>query len=291
MATLSIKQRFNSIKQDKISDQAKKALQLMKEATDNFKDEEAVAKIRPKFDALFEKIKIAKPEAIKGEPTKETKKAPTPSQTKSVRSAASSLSLTAKKRIMEAKKERARQGITTKKLDILKDGKIKAIKKTGRRISQGLKGNQFKDKSEAKGNVYYEYRNNRYDKRPDSKPRLEKGGMMAKGGWIKSDEQEDFYYYSTPDKKIKTPFWYSVHEVKDIGNKETLYWIVQRGGTNDLGYVKNYAHKKFESRNKAFDYVKSWAKDIVNKYKSSPNKLSSGGMMANGGEMHRVNEG
>lgn len=179
MATLSIKQKFNSIKQDLISDQAKKALQLMKEATDNFKDEEAVAKVRPKFDALYEKIKVAKPEAIRGvEPTKTTK-APTPSQTKSVRTAASSLSLTAKKRILEAKKERAKQaGVSTKKADILKDGRIKALKKSGRRISQGLKGNQFKDKSEAKGNVYYEYRNNRYDKRPDSKPRLEKGGEI-----------------------------------------------------------------------------------------------------------------
>ena len=52
------------------------------------------------------------------------------------------------------------------------------------------------------------------------KDKMADGGMMAKGGWIKFDKQEDFYYYSTPDKKIKTPFWYSVHEVKDIGSKK-----------------------------------------------------------------------
>lgn len=109
------------------------------------------------------------------------------------------------------------------------------------------------------------------------------GGMMAKGGWIKSDEEEDFYYYSTPDKKIKTPFWYSVHEVKDIGTKETLHWIVERGGTNNLGYVRNYARKNFESKDKAFEYVRSWAKEIANKYKSSPKKMASGGMMKKGG--------
>lgn len=201
MATLSIKQRFNSIKQDKISEQAKKALQLMKEATDNFKDEDAVAKIRPKFDALFEKIKTAKPDAIRGAAPAEFKKVATTTQTKAVKTAATSLSLTARKRIAEAKKERAKQGISTAKADIEKDGKIKAINVKGRRISQGLKGNKYATKSQAKGNVYYEYRNNRYDKRPNSKPRLEKGGMMADGGQMKQEWVAVYQHKEKPNEK------------------------------------------------------------------------------------------
>ncbi len=103
------------------------------------------------------------------------------------------------------------------------------------------------------------------------------GGEMAKGGWIKSDKQEDFYLYSTPDKKIKTPYWYSVHEVKDIGNKETLHWAVERGGTNDMGYLRNYTRKNFKSKDEALKYAKSWEKEIANKYKLSGSKMDDGG--------------
>ena len=100
---------------------------------------------------------------------------------------------------------------------------------------------------------------------------------MAEGGWIKSEKQEDFYYYSTPDKKIKTPFWYSVHEVKDIGSKETLHWSVERGGTNNMGYLKNYARKDFKSKDDAFKYAESWAKEVASKFKTSANKMEGGG--------------
>ena len=106
---------------------------------------------------------------------------------------------------------------------------------------------------------------------------IRKQNEMADGGWIKSDKQEDFYYYSTPDKKIKTPFWYSVHEVKDIGSKETLHWTVERGGTNDMGYLRNYARKNFESKDEALKYAKIWEKEIANKYKWSGSKMAEGG--------------
>ena len=111
---------------------------------------------------------------------------------------------------------------------------------------------------------------------------------MAKGGWLKSHKQEDFYYYSTPDKKIKTPFWYSVHEVKDIGSKETLHWTVERGGTNDMGYLRNYARKNFESKDEALKYAKSWEKEIANKYKWSESKMAEGGMYLNVSEDERM---
>jgi hypothetical protein len=51
-------------------------------------------------------------------------------------------------------------------------------------VSKGLKANGSGTKAQNKGNVYYEYRLNRADvKQPPKRyPKLEDGGMMAKGG-------------------------------------------------------------------------------------------------------------
>ena len=72
-------------------------------------------------------------------------------------------------------------------VDLKKDAQEGALA-TGRRVSKGLKGNQYGDKASSKGHVYYEYRANRLDvKQPKGKqkyPKLEKGGYMAKGGSI-----------------------------------------------------------------------------------------------------------
>lgn len=74
-------------------------------------------------------------------------------------------------------------------VDLVKDADQPALK-TGRRVSKGIKGNQFADKKSAKGNVYYEYRVNRLDiKQPPKRyPKLEDGGMMAKGGYVSKGE-------------------------------------------------------------------------------------------------------
>ena len=73
-------------------------------------------------------------------------------------------------------------------VDLEKDAK-EGARETGRRVSKGIKGNQWASKEEAKGNVYYEYRVNRLDvKQPKKKqtyPKLEKGGYMADGGGVK----------------------------------------------------------------------------------------------------------
>jgi hypothetical protein len=54
---------------------------------------------------------------------------------------------------------------------------------SGRRVSKGLKSNQFGDKGDNKGNVYYEYRPNRLDVKQPKKaqryPKLEKGGKLS----------------------------------------------------------------------------------------------------------------
>jgi hypothetical protein len=270
MATQSIKEKFKSIDQSKISDQAKKALQLMKEATDNFKDEDAVSKIRPKFESLYDKIKAAKPDAIRGG-VKVVAKPATAAQTKSVKTAASSLSLSAKKRISEAKKERKSQGISTSKSDIEKDSTIKAIRKTGRRVSQGLRANRYGSKAQNKGNVYYEYRNNRYDKNPNSAPRLERGGMMAKGG--KTVEKPLSYY------KYETP-------------KVRILWQGKVQGAMGAFRSAEEAYEEIKKVSSVYGNMDEYSIQTPDKTikLSKDGVMASGGMMSHGGETHRFEQ-
>jgi hypothetical protein len=82
-----------------------------------------------------------------------------------------------------AREYKAKYGVSFNGIDIEKDALVPAFK-TGRRVSQGIKGNQFASKGEAKGNVYYEYRENRIDRNAKRYPKLADGGVMAKGGVI-----------------------------------------------------------------------------------------------------------
>jgi len=85
--------------------------------------------------------------------------------------------LTALQKLIKRKKYSAYQG---KGVDLKKDAGEAALP-YGKRESKGLKANQFGDKGDNKGNVYYEYRPNRLDvKQPSKKakyPKLEKGGV------------------------------------------------------------------------------------------------------------------
>lgn len=67
-------------------------------------------------------------------------------------------------------------------VDLKKDAGEGALA-TGRRVSKGLKANQFGSKGDNKGNVYYEYRPNRLDvkqpKKAQKYPKLEKGGETS----------------------------------------------------------------------------------------------------------------
>lgn len=83
-----------------------------------------------------------------------------------------------------AKERRSGQkGVSTKDSDIEKDAGRTAINKTKRK-SQGGRANQYGTKEENKGGTYYEKRENRFDKQNKRYPKLEDGGMMAKGGQI-----------------------------------------------------------------------------------------------------------
>ena len=93
--------------------------------------------------------------------------------------------LTALQKLVQKKKFSVYKGAG---VDLKKDAGEGALK-TGRRVSKGLKSNQWGDKSSNKGNVYYEYRPNRLDvkqpKKQQTYPKLEDGGMMAMGGEVK----------------------------------------------------------------------------------------------------------
>jgi hypothetical protein len=95
-------------------------------------------------------------------------------------------------RIAEAKAlalkiRRTQQGVPTGKSDIEKDATRKAMK-TVKRVSQGLRANQYGSKADSKGNIYYEKRDNRFDRKPEKYARLEHGGMMARGGYVSKGE-------------------------------------------------------------------------------------------------------
>jgi hypothetical protein len=142
-----LRKQYSTIKKEKLSEQAKSVLKSMYDTTDGFKDLKATRKIKPKFEAFYNKLKESKPEAIVGGKTK-SKAAP-------------------KKSADDFKAARARRkpqsGVPKDKKAVDKDATRPAISKRGRRVSKA-------------GNTYYEYRDNRFDKNPSKYPMLEKGG-------------------------------------------------------------------------------------------------------------------
>jgi len=151
---ISILAKYKSIRKEKLSDTARDVLDKMAEATNNFKDYTATKKLRPKFEAFYDKIKASKPEALKGY------KAP---------KAAASKKAEPKKRLNRFKaalERRKSQGGVPKVMDDVKiDAKRPAISIKGKRISKN-------------GKTYYEYRDNRYDARPQKYPKLADGGQL-----------------------------------------------------------------------------------------------------------------
>ena len=108
------------------------------------------------------------------ESLKKTGKAPKKSSV-----AGTKVALTALQKLIQRKKYGVYQGAG---VDLKKDAGEGALA-TGRRESKGLKSNQHGDKSDNKGNVYYEYRPNRLDvkqpKKRQSYPKLEDGGETS----------------------------------------------------------------------------------------------------------------
>ncbi len=168
----SILDKYKSIDQTKISKEAKTILLKIKVKTRNFK--ETTPDTNRVFNTFYSKLQESKPQAIKGykAPTKAPSKATPKPTTKTSSKGTSAADL-----LKQAKKNRANQGISTSKSDIEKDA-VRPAKPKGYRITDGT------NYPYVKGNKYWEGRDNRLDRKqpPKKYPKLEHGGMMAKGG-------------------------------------------------------------------------------------------------------------
>lgn len=172
--------------------------------------------------------------------------------------------LTALQKLIQKKKYRVYQG---QGVDLEKDAKQGAFA-SGRRVSKGLKANQYGDKKDNKGNVYYEYRPNHLDvkqpKKAQKYPKLEKGGLMGKIKAIKSKYSgggiSDRYSTEVGDEQITV----------SVGGKEKTGYPV-------YAKVSGYAPKTVG----VFPTKEAAEKKAMQLEKK--NKFEDGGYMAKGG--------
>jgi len=246
--SISLRTKYLSIKKDKLSETAKGVLKSMYDATDGFKDVKATRKIRPKFEAFYDKLVKAKPEAIKG-----TTK---PKET------------SAAKQFREARERRKSQaGVPKKQSDIERDADRPAIDRKGKRVTDGT------HYPYVKGNVYYEYRDNRYDKRPAKYPKLEDGGMMAKGGYTNVDFSNGNYIV----KAWQTEDDYNSGNAEEVGKFKNIH--------DAHLLVDDYlSPNKFEWY-AAEIYDGNDGETLYNSEEDGYQEMADGGMMAKGGEV------
>lgn len=210
-------------------------------------------------------------------------------------------------------------------VDLKKDA-VEGALATGRRISKGLKSNQWGSAEDNKGNVYYEYRPNRLDvkqpKKAQKYPKLEKGGYMAKGGMV--DYSKDGYVKAIRgfDGKI-------IKEVKvgdDVYKYNSVYKTYNSTKNNELLHKSKYAsggymakggiyssdslyilkvskdgkevgEERFRAKNikEAMEmgedyedkYKSKFGSDLSFSVKEATSKMASGGYMADGVEVDK----
>ena len=165
-------------------------------------------------------------------------------------------------------------------VDLKKDANEGAMK-SGRRISKGLKSNQYGSAADNKGNVYYEYRPNRLDvkqpKRKQTYPKLEAGGKLyARGGGV--DKKYTHFAVRKSDNLILTGWDY-----KGVDKESIAYYT--KGDLVDMD-VKPSDYKiltKTFLKAKGIDPF-SWDNWVSSK------KMADGGSMAKGGKMfpHKI---
>lgn len=168
-----------------------------------------------------------------------------------------------------ARDYKAKYGVAFNGVDIQKDALVPAFK-TGRRVSQGIKGNQFASKGEAKGNVYYEYRENRIDRNVKRYPKLADGGsldsiLLDTGGASSSDVGGTLFSNAdlTPQMDITNPMF------------------AKGGKLNNYKYVPNRMIQAVEVERNGRETEIDGANVIDGLY------VKKGVKFANGGETHR----
>ena len=153
--------------------------------------------------------------------------------------------LTALQKLVQKKKFSVYKGAG---VDLKKDAGEGAMK-TGRRVSKGLKSNQWGDKSSNKGNVYYEYRPNRLDvkqpKKNQTYPKLEKGGY-AEGGKLESG----VYRVGKPMKVSPNLYEKKIVEIFDNGDIATASDYARKISDFKLQKYKMISKEKLDAQYK-----------------------------------------
>jgi hypothetical protein len=168
-------------------------------------------------------------------------------------------------------------------VDLQKDAKEPALA-AGRRVSKGLKGNQYGNKKSSKGNVYYEYRANRIDVKQPSKsakyPKLAKGGevdeKLTENEYNKIVKKLDDLYGKDVDKSYIHIYdlWDAYSELPENDHETPLYTDKQM----TIALVNTFENHGWYVDMPHGRYI------VKEGY-----KIAKGGMMADGGEVPNVN--
>jgi hypothetical protein len=187
--------------------------------------------------------------------------------------------LTALQKLIQKKKYGVYKGAG---VDLEKDASQPAMAR-GKRVSKGLKSNQFGDKKDNKGNVYYEYRPNRLDvKQPSKKaryPKLEKGGEISVDDKVeeyidklKNGESIRRYYHV---RGTSNPKYFET--IMPNKSEKGLYKRYESASKSSLGTLQNEYLTEKEVKN----YLKKTIVEIRKEFYKD--KMASGGMMSRGG--------
>ena len=198
---MTIKQKFSSIDQSKLTADQKSFLDKIKNVTKNFSDAEMNKKVEQPLDNFISKAKEKMPEAIKSAPVKKTASAK-PSQTRKPKRTAMSLAKEIRKegeswndaraRASKMMKEDSKDLSKTVETELDKLSKLVKSQKDRAKLS-GLSGTNIKRDSARRakpkgrrvskdGNIYYENRDNRTDRLAPNYPK--NSPFLAEGGYL-----------------------------------------------------------------------------------------------------------
>jgi antirestriction protein len=198
---MTIKQKFSSIDQSKLTADQKAFLTKIKDVTKNFTDAEMNKKVEAPLDGFIAKAKEKMPEAIKSAPVKRTGNAKS-SQTRKPKRTAMSLAKEIRKegeswkdaqaRASKMMKEDSKDLSKTVETELDKLSKLVKSQKERKKLS-GLSGTNIRRDSARKakpqgrrisknGKVYYENRDNRTDRLAPNYPK--NAPYLADGGYL-----------------------------------------------------------------------------------------------------------
>jgi antirestriction protein len=253
---MTIKQKFNSIDQSKLTADQKAFLTKIKDVTKNFTDSEMNKKVEAPLNGFIEKAKEKMPEAIKSAPVKRTAKA-TASQTKKPKRTAMSLAKEIRKegeswsdaraRASKMMKEDSKDLSKTVETELEKLTKLVRGQKNRAKIS-GISGTNIKRDASRKakprgrrvsanGKVYYENRENRTDRLspnyPKNSPLLENGAYLTDPnfGSFQSQVLEDGGFFSSGRPKSAL-----IRDRKNVNHSEDYEVRYSRPRPSRTGY-------------------------------------------------------